>query len=80
MISVSTEAELMQIVSPHRHIIEYLGDCYVQTENSRIFYILTELCTEPLSEIIASRKPNPWSEDEVLNIFLQVTSLHPNSL
>ncbi len=66
----------MQIVSPHRHIVEYLGDCFVESENSCIFYILTELCTIPLSEIISSRKPNPWKEEDVLNIFLQVNTLN----
>ena len=61
----------MKAVSPHPNLIEYLGEA--ASGNGNAFYILMELCSVHLSQIIAERDSSPWSEAEVLHIFSQVT-------
>ena len=62
----------MKTVSPHPNLIEYIGDCVATVGDVQTFYILMELCSVQLSQIISDRNSNPWSEAEVLNIFSQV--------
>ena len=79
-INVIAEAELMETVSPHPNLIEYIGASSFKVGDGHVFYILMELCTIQLSQAIAERNSNPWSEAEVLEIFLQVTVTDPNPL
>ena len=62
----------MKTVSPHPNLIEYIGDCVATVGDVQTFYILMELCSVQLSQIISDRNSNPGSESEVLNIFSQV--------
>ncbi len=64
----------MKNVSPHPNLIEYIGCSNVKVGDGHVFYILMELCTVQLSQAIADRSSNPWSEAEVLDIFIQVSS------
>jgi hypothetical protein len=64
----------MRAVSPHPNLIEFFGDCAVKVGDGYAYYILMELCTVQLSQLMAQRNSLPWNDSEVVHIFSQVRS------